>query len=256
LLLSAALATACGDDEGGSLRDDGGAEAGVLAPDGSEPPECEGHADCDDNVYCNGEERCAQGRCMPGEVPDCDDGIACTDDDCSERTRSCRHAPPDLDSDGHFDISCVDRGGTPFGQDCDDQDELRFPGNIEICDEAHHDEDCNPDTNGEKDSDGDGFDDHVCCNFESDQPDAALVCGRDCKDLIANVNPEANEACDGFDNDCDGVEDEGVRVLMFVDRDYDGHGDAAAGAMDESERGTTWSSDHAIMQLPDTIGIL
>src|SRR6185503_11190254 len=158
----------------------------------------------------------------------CDDGIDCTEDMCAETTRNCRFLPPDVDADGNADIRCLKDDGQPFGQDCDDNDALRFPGNHEICDEMHHDEDCDPSTNGEKDSDGDGYFDNACCNRESDAEGAGLLCGEDCDDLKQSVNPRSPEVCDNFDNNCNGETDEGVTSELFIDRDFDGHGDIAA----------------------------
>jgi len=42
------------------------------------------------------------------------------------------------------------------------------------------------------DRDGDGF----------------TICGGDCNDNNADINPDATEICDGVDNDCDGMIDE------------------------------------------------
>jgi hypothetical protein len=61
------------------------------------------------------------------------------------------------------------------------------------------------------DADGDGFD-----------------TADDCDDGDASVNPEAEEACNGVDDDCDGDIDEGVALTFYVDADGDGFGDPAA----------------------------
>ena len=47
---------------------------------------------CDDGVFCNGEERCVDGACVPG-TPPCDDGRACTLDRCNDRWETCEHVP-------------------------------------------------------------------------------------------------------------------------------------------------------------------
>ena len=45
-----------------------------------------------------------------------------------------------------------------------------------------------------------------------------------------NLHPGNTEACDGFDNDCDAIADEGVRTLYVEDGDGDGFGSAAPSA--------------------------
>jgi hypothetical protein len=53
---------------------------------------CDGDADCDDGLFCNGAETCdtSTGACVPGTAPDCDDGNVCTDDSCDPPT-GCVH---------------------------------------------------------------------------------------------------------------------------------------------------------------------
>ncbi|MCB9779553.1 MAG: putative metal-binding motif-containing protein [Alphaproteobacteria bacterium] len=57
--------------------------------------------------------------------------------------------------------------------------------------------------------------------------------GDDCDDTDADVNPDADEVCDGIDNDCDGDVDEDDAVdagTWYSDGDGDGYGDAATAA--------------------------
>jgi hypothetical protein len=60
------------------------------------------------------------------------------------------------------------------------------------------------------DEDGDGYEKSV-----------------DCDDEDASVYPDAEELCDGVDQDCDDLIDEGVGVAAFTDADGDGFGDPA-----------------------------
>ena len=49
--------------------------------------------------------------------------------------------------------------------------------------------------------------------------------GEDCDDTDAAVGPGAVELCNGLDDNCDGVVDEGVTEAFFADADGDGFGD-------------------------------
>ncbi len=208
---------ACGDDS--SMAFDGGNDdTGVDAA-----PECTTDRTCDDGLFCNGVESCETGTCVPGETILCDDGIECTIDLCDDELDACVAAAPDVDGDGSRDAACLDGDGAPLGADCDDADALRFPGNPEVCDLEGHDEDCDLDTIGARDLDGDGYIDDVCCNPDGE---GGMNCGQDCDDLRPNANPATTEVCDSIDNDCDASIDEGVRTAGFVDADRDGFGDA------------------------------
>lgn len=101
----------------------------------------------------------------------------------------------DSDGDGHSDVQCG-------GDDCDDSDPNRYPGNPEVCDTEGHDEDCDTDTVG-PDNDGDGFSDYRCSNIDRD---GNFTYGQDCDDNRKAINPDAIEIPgNNLDENCDGI---------------------------------------------------
>lgn len=165
--------------------------------------ECEQDADCDDGLFCNGEELCGQGTCFRFSPPVCDDGLDCTSDECSETRQRCVHEAPDADGDGVADATCIGLDGLPLGVDCDDGDPNRYPGNVEVCDAEHHDEDCDMKTSGAQDDDADGWATADCCNEDGDgvycgtcvAAQAGLQCFADCDDTRVGIGP-GSQTCD------------------------------------------------------------
>jgi alpha-tubulin suppressor-like RCC1 family protein len=202
-------------------------EAPFNRPDAATPLQrsCDTDADCTDGVFCNGVETCSdEGSCERGAEPSCDDHVACTDDSCDEAGATCRHEAPDADRDGHADASCVNEDDEALGDDCDDADPGRFPGNTEICDAAGHDEDCDARSFGAQDADGDGHLNANCCNTADD---GSLNCGDDCDDARAAAFPGNTENCDAIDNDCNGLMDHPIE-----DVDQDGYATTSCGGND------------------------
>jgi hypothetical protein len=140
----------------------------------------------------------------------------------------------DLDGDGF----------TTAEGDCDDANAAVYPGAEEACDGV--DNDCDGDTDvedadvvgfvsGAIDSDLDGYGDplrisNYCPGL---LPDNVVENTDDCDDRDPEVQPGANEVCDGVDNDCDGFTDgddeDAVAIPRWApDTDGDGYGDGDA----------------------------
>ncbi len=123
--------------------------------------------------------------------------------------------PEDADGDGYLSFA-------NGGNDCDDADPNRFPGNIEVADAFDKDEDCDYTTFGNMDRDGDGYFDAEACNIDDS---GFRICGNDCDDSNPGTHINLAEVCDGIDNNCDGLVDEGLMITYFKDADRDRFGD-------------------------------
>ncbi len=219
---------ACGDDDATML--DSGTDGGEL---------CETVADCSDGVFCNGLETCSP-MAPSADARGCVAalGIPClASQTCDEEDDLCESdcdMAPDADGDGHDAAECG-------GDDCDDSNSNRFPGNTEVCDEDGIDEDCDSETLGgpESDIDEDGVPSDRCCNVRGSE----IRCGLDCDDARASVRPGAGEICNGFDDDCDGRVDEGVETLQYADFDLDGFGNPAIALERECDDDPRWTTN-------------
>jgi hypothetical protein len=141
----------------------------------------EGGDDCDDtNPDIN-----------PGVDEVCGDGV---DNNCDGLI----DVGPDNDSDG-FD-SCVD---------CLDDDINSYPGAAELCDEVDNNCDDLVDNDVEyvdwyPDSDGDGYGDPAGTTINDCAPvDGHAAASDDCDDGDDTIHPNADELCNGIDDDCD-----------------------------------------------------
>lgn len=186
--------------------------------DADTPDRCTSDIECDDGLFCNGTELCAPGAegadeqgCLHAEAGPCGVDMTC-DEDHNRCVIGC-DIDSDVDGDGHDATYCG-------GDDCDDADNQRYPGNAEVCDADGHDEDCDLGTLGgtlDSDVDGDGYVSDECCNT---QDDGSPPCGDDCDDGNEEVHPRATEVCNGVDEDCNGLLDG-----PDEDDDLDGHAD-------------------------------
>jgi len=80
-----------------------------------------------------------------------------------------------------------------------------------------------------KDKDKDGYSDGVsqlaCALPSPNFKPVNEILGYDCNDDDPEIYSGKAEICDYKDNDCDGLVDEGVRTLFWIDNDRDGYGD-------------------------------
>ncbi|MFN0036545.1 MAG: MopE-related protein [Saprospiraceae bacterium] len=127
-----------------------------------------------------------------------------------------------------------DADGYALTEDCDDENAAIFPGAAEVCDGI--DNNCDGFTDEGitvntfyADTDGDGFGDlnarlDTCL---SAAPVGYVTNNLDCIDFEAGIYPGAPELCDGLDNDCNNLVDEGLPLTTyFEDSDGDGFGTA------------------------------
>ncbi len=191
-------------------------DTGGLDRDGDGAPLA---IDCDDDnpaISPDNEELCN------GFDDDCDGLI--DEDDALDATTW--YADADGDGFGGPDFSetaCVAPGGwVEDNTDCDDGDVYTYPGAAENEPPPY-----GSDALCMRDADGDGFGDAGTVG--------STIAGQDCDDSDEGVNPNADEACDGVDTNCDG--------LPIADEE-DGDGDRYV-SCDRAD-GDTWRGESSI----------
>ncbi|MBM4283527.1 MAG: hypothetical protein FJ137_23225, partial [Deltaproteobacteria bacterium] len=185
-----------------------------------------------------------------GDDNDCDFLVDSADADVDLSTTRAWY--PDADADTHGDPSGVTltacdqpTGYAREADDCDDGDAAISPSATEVCDLVDNDcdgqiDDADPTVDRStgspawRDADGDGHGDPARSTMACATPSGFAAAATDCDDSDGDVNPDADEVCDGDDNDCDSlVDDADPGVLassfstFFADADLDGYGDPA-----------------------------
>jgi hypothetical protein len=148
---------------------------------------------------------------------------------------------PDADGDGYGSstgsalISCqAIVGRVTNNNDCDDARAAAHPGATETCNGL--DDDCVAGidngltfTNYYLDGDGDGHGRATGAVSACSQPAGRVTSNDDCNDSVATTYPGAPELCNGVDDNCDTLVDNGVQTLNYYP-DGDGDGFGAAGS--------------------------
>lgn len=146
----------------------------------------------------------------------------------------------DFDSDGYgnpgnsIEASVQPAGYVVDNTDCNDNDADVNPSEMEVCDGKDNDCDGTVDngllTTYYRDADNDGYGHSASSTQACSLPDGYTENSTDCNDSDADVNPGETEVCDGKDNDCDDVIDEGCGLSTYYrDADGDGYGDPDKG---------------------------
>ena len=161
----------------------------------------------------------------PGATEVCD-GV---DNNCNSQTDEGVQTTyyRDLDGDGFGNpavtqMACSQPTGyVTNNTDCNDNSALEKPGQVWY-----------------KDTDGDGYAQTGAATItQCLRPTGYKVASElasatgDCNDANAAIRPGATEVCDGIDNDCDNMTDEGVQTTYYRDMDGDGFGNPAVTQM-------------------------
>ena len=229
------------DDCDGDIDEDSAADAATWYQDG----DGDGYGDAASTVVA-----CDEPSGYSADATDCDDTDAAVspagaercngvDDDCDgdvdEGVQDTFH--DDADGDGWGDAAVTTTAcDLPSGYadndgDCDDSDAAVSPDGVEQCN--GYDDDCDGAVDEASssdaatwyaDADSDGYGSASYTAAACAQPAGYVGDATDCDDSDAGVNPAATEACNGYDDDCDGDVDEGVEVSWYLDYDGDGYG--------------------------------
>lgn len=170
----------------------------------------------------------------PNAIETCDH----IDNNCNETTDEGVTSVFYIDQDAdHFgamnglsleDCSAPD-GYSALATDCNDLENLIYPGAIEQCNMIDDDCDGIVDDNVISvawylDADQDGFGGQGSATVSCLAPAGYANNALDCNDADAHIYPGAAELCNTIDDNCSGTADEGLNTPWYKDQDQDGFG--------------------------------
>lgn len=250
----------CGDGYVNAAAGEQCDDANLLRGDGCEPSclySCEDNSDCDNLKPCDGQELCdlSTHSCVADDEPitnipctrpgglagvchepgycvvqGCGDGDVDMGEECDPQDPATKNGcRPDCTKGCTSDAQCRDSNLCNGNETCDLSVFDCKAGRPLVCndgDACTSDDECVPETGCTPrliDGDGDGYASATCA------PGSQFK-GGDCNDGNSAVFPGAEETCDGNDNNCNAMVDEGaVESLCYPDRDRDGYPARSAG---------------------------
>ena len=224
-LIGLVMLSACGDKPGGADDSGVGGDGGAVTAVDVDADGFASDIDCDDtNPAINP----AAAELCDGVDNDCDGSV-------DEGLTGAYYV--DEDEDGYGDPTSIveaceqTRGLADNPDDCDDSNLLVHPAADELCNGIDDDCDLEVDEADAKDAatwyrdqDEDGYGDAADVVVSCEAPEGYIDRASDCDDLVATTHPEADELCNGVDDDCDlHVDVDAVDAPTWY-RDHDGDG--------------------------------
>ena len=212
------------------------------------------YADADDDGFGNPAVSIEACDLIPGYVlnnDDCNDAIGSINPDgvevCNGLDDDCDgdidggllltfYADLDDDGFGALDVT-IQSCSAPVGYvnnslDCNDANAEINPAASEVCNGV--DDNCNGSVDEGLfltfyfDADADGFGTSDISTESCSAPAGYVANNLDCNDANPDVNPAATEICNGIDDNCDAITDNGLLNTYYADADGDGFGNVAS----------------------------